>query len=124
MKQNNNQDEDDVTLRSNAVVVILSLLLFLYTCSTGDAQTVTRNGDTFSSQTSTKNEAGQSIETKYSYQDTDGKTYTIWLSKNGHAYILKTSKKTGNEYKKYLGEEISRTICTELGVEYKETTKK
>ena len=33
---------------------------------------------------------------------TDGNEYSIYVTKNGKYYIIRTSKKTGNEYKQYL----------------------
>jgi hypothetical protein len=57
--------------------------------------------------------------TPYTYKSGD-KEYPIYLSKNGRAYVLKVSGKTGNEYKYYLGEEISRDICAKMNVEYVE----
>lgn len=35
------------------------------------------------------------------------------------AYIIKVSKKTGKEYKQYLGADVSTQICNALGIEYK-----
>lgn len=79
-----------------------------------------REGKTFIAQgAKTKVE---NVKTEYSYTDTDGKTYEIWLSKNGRAFIIRVSK-TGKYYRKYLGEEISRQICQEIGREYVETKK-
>ena len=43
----------------------------------------------------------------------EGKTYEILLSKNGRAFILRISK-TGKDYRKYLGEEISRRYARRL----------
>lgn len=84
---------------------------------------VTREGKTFIALSSAKKSNGESVKTEYSYTDTDGKTYEIWLSKNGRAYIKRVSAKTDKEYKKYLSEEISRQICKELGKEYIEPKK-
>lgn len=84
---------------------------------------VTREGKTFIAQSSANKSDGENVKTEYSYTDTDGKTYEIWLSKNGRAYIRRVSAKTDKEYKKYLGEEISRQICKELGREYNELKK-
>ena len=48
-----------------------------------------------------------------------GTKYPIIMGKTGSCYIIRTSKKTGKEYRQYLGEEISRDICTKMGREYK-----
>lgn len=84
---------------------------------------VMREGKSFIAQSSAKGSNGENVKTEYSYTDTDGRTYEIWLSKNGRAYIKRVSAKTNKEYKKYLGEEISRQICKELGREYNELKK-
>lgn len=57
-------------------------------------------------------------KTGFSYQDKNGVTYDIYIGKSGACYIKKVSKKSGNEYNQYLGEEISRDICKSLGREY------
>lgn len=36
------------------------------------------------------------------YKDKEGKTYTVYVGARGGKYILRTSKKTGKEYKYYL----------------------
>lgn len=43
--------------------------------------------------------------TIYTWQDKDGKIYTIYKTKSGSFYIKKISKKTGKEYKYYLPKE-------------------
>ena len=81
---------------------------------------VTREGKTFVAQSSAKKSKGENIKTEYCYTDTDKNTYPIYISANGRAFIIRTAKKSGKEYRKYLGEEISRQICKELGREYAE----
>lgn len=107
--------------------IFVAAVLFIAALSGVNAQdnnksnnNVTREGKTFIAQ-GAKTKA-ENIKTEYSYTDTDGKTYEIWLSKNGRAFILRISK-TGKDYRKYLGEEISRQICQEIGREYVETKK-
>lgn len=81
---------------------------------------VVRNGKTF---TQTQ-KASENKKTGFTFKDDKGITYDIYVGKTGSCYILKTSKKTGKEYKKYLGEEISTQICKELGIPYQPRTKK
>lgn len=82
---------------------------------------VVRVGDSFMHRThagGTKVKADTLI-TKYKYETKDA-AYPIIMNKNtGSCYVWRKSKKTGKMYKSYVGEEISRTICKELGVEYK-----
>lgn len=63
------------------------------------------------------------IKTDYTYQDVDGKTYDVYLSKNGRAFIKRVSQKSGKEYNKYLDEQLSRDLCKELGITYVEKTR-
>lgn len=62
------------------------------------------------------------IQTDYKYQDKKGNEYPIWISKRGRCYIKKTNK-DGKETRQYLGEEISRKIAANTGIEYKENFK-
>ena len=109
--------------------LFIAAVLFIAAFSGVNAQdnnksnNVMREGKTFVVQSSAKKSNCENVKTEYSYTDTDGKTYEIWLSKNGRAYIKRVSAKTDKEYKKYLGEEISRQICKELGREYNELKK-
>lgn len=66
------------------------------------AQDVKRQGNCFVQQKSSKASTG--TKTKYTFKAKDGKVYPIYLSKNGKAFIIRVSKKTGNEYKQYLPE--------------------
>ena len=109
---------------------VFFFVLFAMLVCVGMAQTqnvsVERNGKNFVATKTEKAKTSSSSATKteYSYTDTDGKTYEIYLSKNGRAYIKRVSAKTGNTYNKYLPEDVSRQICKELGVEYVEKAKK
>lgn len=45
--------------------------------------------------------------------------YPIYIDrKNGHCYILKTSKKTGKEYKSKINENAAKVVAKELGITY------
>lgn len=45
--------------------------------------------------------------------------YPIYINrKTGYCYILKTSKKTGKEYKSKINENAARVVAKELGIEY------
>ena len=93
-------------------VYALLLCLFCMT-TTANAQSYERNGNTFVQTTHS-----QGTKTPFTYKDKNGE-YPIYVSANGSCYVLKTSKKSGKEYRKGLGEEISREICRELKIEYK-----
>lgn len=72
---------------------VFFFVLFAMLVCVGMAQTqnvsVERNGKNFVATKTEKAKTGSSSATKteYSYTDTDGKTYEIYLSKNGRAYI-------------------------------------
>ena len=99
----------------------LITLIFTIFCTftTVFAQNYTQKGTTFIENTSNSvSKRGKSIETKYTWQDKKGKSHKIYLSKNGRAFVKVTSKKTGNEYNKYLDKEISIKISKEYNINY------
>ena len=107
--------------------IIFSVLFAMLVC-VGMAQNVDvkRNGKNFTATKTVSSGSAKSSSTKtdFTYTDTDGKTYEVYLSKNGRAFIKRVSGKTGNTYNKYLPEQVSRDVCKELGVEYVEKPKK
>lgn len=98
------------------ITVLLSMLICA--CAPIYSQTFKQQGNTFIS-LSTKGSKQEPVKTKFTWQDNTGKTYPIYMSSTGSCFIMKTSSKTGKEYRYYLKPEISATICKQLGVEYK-----
>ena len=93
--------------------------------TTVNAQNYTQKGTTFIENTSNSaSKRGKSIETKYTWQDKESKSHKIYLSKSGRAFVKVTSKKTGNEYNKYLDEEISIKLSKEYNITYVPKQKK
>lgn len=91
--------------------LILCILLALF-CITVDAQ-VKREGDTFKVEQTAKT---SDTQTKYTWEDKKGNKYPIYITKKGACYVLRTSKKTGKEYKYYLPKDVQETIKRELGI--------
>lgn len=103
-------------------------LLFLATAIYAGAQekvpakTYERQGKTFTQTAKTRTSA-QDTATAYTWKDSKGNTYPIFLhtytrgEKKGRttAYVIRTSAKTGKEYKYYLpdGYNIAREILNE-----------
>lgn len=83
--------------------MILLALVLMAGVRPAAAQDVKRQGNCFVQQKSS-NKASTGTKTKYTFKAKDGKVYPIYLSKNGKAFIIRVSKKTGNEYKQYLPE--------------------
>ena len=101
------------------VKVMLGVLIALFSISLdAQAQSFTRNGNTFVSTSTRKSDASTAEKTKYTWADNKGKEYSIFITKSGRCFVNKVSGKTGKEYKYYLDEELSKTICKELGVTY------
>ena len=99
--------------------IITSIFLLFCIFTTVNAQNYTQKGTTFIENTSNStSKRGKSIETKYTWQDKEGKLHKIYLSKNGRAFVKVTSKKTDNEYNKYLDEEISIKLSKEYNIIY------
>lgn len=80
------------------------------------AQNVKREGTTFVVSSSRK--SAEPVKTKFTWKVGDVE-YPIYISASGSCYIIKTSKKTGKEYKQYLPKEVCAEIAKELGIEYK-----
>lgn len=96
----------------DTVLCILYGLMFvgmIFWCAPVEAQNVKREGKMFVEMPTGGLKKG-STKTEYTYKAKDGKVYPIWLSANGKAYIVRTSKKTGKEYKQYLPE-ITRQLA-------------
>lgn len=96
------------------VILMACLLVGMASAS---AQSYKVSGNVYSKAT-TERVTAKNDSTMYKYE-VKGIKYTIHLSKNGRAYIIRTSKK-GNTYKQYLGEEVSRDICKRMGRTYVE----
>jgi hypothetical protein len=69
------------------------------------AQNVIKSGNTFT-QVSNKGgkSGGKETKTQYTFKDSKGNVYPVYLSSTGKAFIKKVSKKTGKEYKQYVPE--------------------
>lgn len=97
---------------------LLTLLLLVLSMGlVANAQTYTRNGNTFTSAKSVKAKA-EPVKTKFTWKDSKGKEYPVYISSKGSCFVIKVSAKTGKEYKNYLGPEISQQICKELNIKY------
>ena len=94
------------------------LVLFLLVGVPTYTQDYIRNGNIF---ISSKGERVKSevTKTKFTWKDSKGKEYPVYVSNSGSCFVIKTSAKTGKEYRNYLGPEISQQICKELGINYK-----
>ena len=98
--------------------IFISLALMCAMAVYANAQNYTKSSDGKTYSAVKKTTASSERETGFTWKDSKGNTYPIYMGKTGSCYIKKVSKKTGNEYKQYLGEEISRDICKQLNVKY------
>jgi len=94
---------------------IIVLLVCLALGIQGYSQEYKLNGKEFST---VKQEKTKSSETKtgYTWKDSKGNVYDIYISSRGACYIYRTSQKTGKPYKYYLPKEVSAEIAEELGM--------
>ena len=86
-------------------IIIAAVMLFSLNVGV-QAQSVVRSGNTFTQVSNNKGGKSSGKETKiqYTYKDSKGNVYPVYLSASGKAFIKKVSKKTGKEYKQYLPE--------------------
>lgn len=97
-------------------------MLIVASVSASYAQNYTKFGKTYKAAKVEK--ISSEKQTEFVWEDSKGIEYPIYMGPTGSCYIKKISKKSGNEYKQYLGAEISADICKQLGIEYKPTNKK
>lgn len=104
--------------------LFVSILLILSVACVCDAQSnnFERQGTTFVSKSNSRTKA-EPTKTKYTWKDSKGTEYPIYISSTGSCFVIKTSSKTGKEYRSYLSPEISKEICKELGVNYQPKNK-
>ena len=95
--------------------LLLILLLYILSPCIVQAQDYKQEGTTFV-QTTSKS-SSKATKTGYTWEK-DGIKYPIYVSSKGKAYIIRTSKKTGNKYNKYLDEEISIKLSKEYNITY------
>lgn len=100
-------------LRSAMLAIVGAVLMCIVFTTSVRAQNVIRKGNMFE-QISTKQEkfAG-ALKTKYTYRDSNGVVYPIYISKNNKVFIIKTNKK-GKKYPYYL-KDIEEQILREYG---------
>ena len=80
-----------------AAMMLLSLNMGI------NAQSVQRQGNNFT-QVSNPKTSGKETKTEFTYTDSKGNIYPVYLSASGKAFIKRISKKTGKEYKQYVPE--------------------
>ena len=88
-----------------ALGIYAAFMLLLWLSMPGSAQNVTRKGNVFiqdSSKSPIKKDSA--TLTKYFYVASDGVKYPIYMSSTGKCFIIRTSAKTGKQYKQYLPE--------------------
>ena len=102
---------------------LFTLILIIICCgmiaNADDNKSFKCEGNTYSSTGRVKSNSSAPVVTGFTWTDSKGNKYPIYISNSGSCYIIRTSKKTGKEYKSYLGPEISQDICKKLGKEYK-----
>lgn len=84
-------------------IFIAAIMLFGLTMGV-QAQSVVREGKTFTQVINKEKSAGKETKTEYVYKDSKGNCYPVFLSSTGKAFIKRVSKKTGKEYKQYVPE--------------------
>lgn len=97
-------------------IMAAMLLAFSVNNSSTYAQSVKKEGTTFV--VSSSRSKSEPTKTKYTWKVGDVE-YPIYISASGSCYIIKTSNKTGKEYKQYLPKEVCAEIAKEMGIEYK-----
>ena len=84
------------------LIIMLITITLVTAASITMGQTVTLRGTQFSVEGQSKR--GQAFDsiTVYTYRDSNDSIYTVHLSKNLKAFIVRYSERTGKPYRKYL----------------------
>ena len=69
-----------------------------------NAQSVQRQGNNFTQVSNKKVSTTKETKTQYTFTDSKGNVYPVYLSSSGKAFIKKVSKKSGKEYRQYIPE--------------------
>jgi hypothetical protein len=80
-------------------------ILLAFFCIASKAE-IKREGNVFK----VENTESQDTKTSFFWEDKDNNQYPIYITKKGACYVLKTSKKTGKQYKYYLPEQVKIVI--------------
>lgn len=86
------------------------------------AQSYKKEGNNFIQQPR-QHSKQQPKETPFTFTNSKGKQYIIYITTSGACFINKISKNTGKEYRYYLDVEISKEVSKAMGVEYKPKVK-
>lgn len=106
--------------------LFIAIALLLGMCSAGAQESYTREGNTYTAVITNRGRDARANaeQTACTWQDTKGRTYPIWIARTGSCFVIRVSKKTGSEYRQYLGPELSRDICKRMGRTYTPRTRK
>lgn len=101
-------------------IILVVVMLLAFGIQNTNAQSVVRNGNTFKSVSSNSSRTSRdTLATKFMWEDSKGNKYSIIVNKgSGACYIWRKSAETGKMYKSYLGAEVSKAVCKELGITY------
>ena len=88
--------------KNNHTLAFMLIIITLVFVTSMFAQSVVLNGRQFSVVGNSKRAEAFDSVTVYTYRDTNDSIYTVHLSKNLKAFIIRYSGKTGKPYRKYL----------------------
>lgn len=89
---------------------IILFIITIFALNIANAEIV-RTGNTFST---TQSSQQGDVLTSYTWKDSKGIIYPVYITKNGACYIVRISEKTGKAYKQYLPKEVQEQIKLEL----------
>lgn len=119
------KSEDKIAITIMFIIMVVMFILGDRPVHGQEIKTFKVENNTYSSTGGVKSHSkSKPIVTNCTWVDSKGVSYPIFMSSTGSCYIIKTSAKTGKEYKSYLKPDVSQDICRKLGKEYKGKVKK
>ena len=111
--------EDKIVVTVLFIIMAVMFVLAAKPVHGQEVKTFKVEGTTYSSTGGVKSHSkAEPIVTNCTWVDSKGVSYPIFMSLTGSCYIIKTSAKTGKEYKSYLKPDVSQDICKKLGKAY------
>ena len=92
------------------MLIVLFMTSVMGVLAQSNKTEIVRKGNTFTQVV----KSNKPKDTGFTYKDSKGNVYDIYLSSKGKAFVLKVSKKTGKEYRYYLPDEIAEQIKKEI----------
>ncbi len=100
------------------VLTLVASIVLLSNAAAYFSQDYVKNGKEYSYVK--KASESEDVRTGFTWKDSSGKSYDIYITKNNACYVNRISSKTGKPYRQYLSKEIAADIAKSMNRKPKE----